>query len=106
MDGPKMDSPWRTVKAVDRDGSQASRTVRQRGWERARRGRPLPGGYGPVEVDPVRLAYYHADWAIQDLVGYAERVLVTDFGPASRAEALRVFMSIFDPGGEVEVALG
>jgi spectinomycin phosphotransferase len=62
-------------------------------------------GYGPIEVDPVRLAYYHVDWAIQDLVGYAERVLVTDFGPASRAEALRIFMSIFDPGGEVEVAL-
>jgi spectinomycin phosphotransferase len=62
-------------------------------------------GYGPIEVDPVRLAYYHADWAIQDLVGHAERVLVTDFGPASRAEALRIFDSIFDPGGEVEVAL-
>jgi hypothetical protein len=54
----------------------------------------------------VRLAYYHADWAIQDLVGYAERVLVTDFGPASREEALRIFTSIFDPGGEVDVALG
>jgi spectinomycin phosphotransferase len=63
-------------------------------------------GYGPIEVDPVRLGYYHADWAIQDLVGYAERVLMTDFGPASRAEALRIFTSIFDPGGEVEVALG
>jgi spectinomycin phosphotransferase len=63
-------------------------------------------GYGPIEVDPVRLAYYHADWAIQDLVGYAERVLVTDFGPASREEALRIFTSIFDPGGEIDVALG
>jgi hypothetical protein len=63
-------------------------------------------GYAPIEVDPLRLAYYHSDWAIQDLVGYAERVLVTDFGPASRAEALRIFMSIFDPGGEVDVALG
>jgi spectinomycin phosphotransferase len=52
-------------------------------------------GYGPVEIDPVRLAYYHADWAIQDLVGYAERVLVTDFGPASRAEALRIFTALF-----------
>jgi spectinomycin phosphotransferase len=62
-------------------------------------------GYGRIEIDPVRLAYYHADWAIQDLVGYAERVLVTDLGPESRAEALRIFMSIFDPGGEVEVAL-
>jgi hypothetical protein len=54
----------------------------------------------------VRLAYYHADWAILELVGYAERVLVTDFGPASREEALRIFTSIFDPGGEVDVALG
>jgi hypothetical protein len=30
---------------------------------------------------------------------------VTDFGPESRAEALRVFTSIFDPDGEVDVAL-
>ena len=62
-------------------------------------------GYGPIEIDPVRLAYYHADWAIQDLVAYAERVLVNDFGPESRAEALRIFISMFDPGGEVDVAL-
>jgi spectinomycin phosphotransferase len=62
-------------------------------------------GYGAIEIDPVRLAYYDADWAIQDLVGYAERVLVADFGPASRPEALRIFMSSFDPGGEVDVVL-
>jgi spectinomycin phosphotransferase len=62
-------------------------------------------GYGPLEIDPVHLAYYHADWAIQDLVGYAARVLVTDFGRDSRAEAMRIFTSIFDPGGEVDVAL-
>ena len=38
-------------------------------------------------------------------MGYAERVLVNDFGRESRVEALRIFTSIFDPGGEVDVAL-
>ena len=62
-------------------------------------------GYGPVDVDPVRLAYYHAEWALQDVVGYAERVLSSDVGPESRAVALRIFLGLFDPDGEVEIAL-
>jgi spectinomycin phosphotransferase len=62
-------------------------------------------GYGAVDVDPVRLAYYHAEWALQDVVGYAERVLSSDVGPESRAVALRIFLGLFDPNGEVEIAL-
>jgi spectinomycin phosphotransferase len=62
-------------------------------------------GYGPVAVDPVRLAYYHADWAIQDLVGYAEVVMLADVGSETRASAVRIFGGLLGPGDEVDVAL-
>jgi spectinomycin phosphotransferase len=62
-------------------------------------------GYGPMDVDPERLAYYHAEWAIQDIVGYADETLSDQAGPESRATAFAIFKSIFDPGGEAEVAL-
>ena len=73
------------------------------------RGRPelasFFDGYGPVEIDPERLAYYHADWAVQDLVGYAEEALAEVASPTSRAAALAIFRGLFQPGDEVEVAL-
>jgi len=62
------------------------------------------GGYGPLDVDAQRLAYYHVDWAVQDMAGYAEQALLDDIGPESRGYALERFLSIFEPGGEVEVA--
>lgn len=62
-------------------------------------------GYGPIDVDPERLAYYHADWALQDLVSYAREVLETSASLESRIAALRIFTSLFDPGDEVDVAL-
>lgn len=62
-------------------------------------------GYGPVEIDPDRLAYYHADWATQDLVGYAEETLAETASPESRASAFAILQGIFEPGGEVDVAL-
>lgn len=61
-------------------------------------------GYGPRSVDPLRLAFYHLDWAAQDLTGYAEQVMLDDISPESRAYALRIFLSTFEPGGEAEVA--
>jgi spectinomycin phosphotransferase len=61
-------------------------------------------GYGSIDVDPVKLAYYHTDWAIQDVVGYAEQVMFDDITPGSRAYALRVFRTAFMPGDEIDVA--
>ncbi|HEV2006188.1 MAG TPA: aminoglycoside phosphotransferase family protein [Candidatus Limnocylindrales bacterium] len=61
-------------------------------------------GYGPLAVDAERLAYYHVDWAVQDIAGYAEQALLDDIGPESQAYALERFLSIFEPGGEAEVA--
>jgi spectinomycin phosphotransferase len=61
-------------------------------------------GYGPLDVDPVRLAYYHLDWASQDITGYAEQAMLDDISAESRAYAFRIFRGAFDPDGEAEVA--
>jgi spectinomycin phosphotransferase len=62
-------------------------------------------GYGPMDVDPDRLAYYHAEWAIQDIAAYADETLSEVAGRESRAAAFAIFRSIFDPDGEAQVAL-
>ncbi len=64
-------------------------------------------GYGPAEVDPLALAYYRADWALQDIENYAHRVLaVPAEGEATRREALDFFKGLFGLGAIVEKALG
>jgi spectinomycin phosphotransferase len=63
-------------------------------------------GYGALDVDPGRLAYYHSDWAVQDVAGYAEQALSAVLGRQSREHALRILRGLFESGGEVDVALG
>jgi spectinomycin phosphotransferase len=65
----------------------------------------LSAGYGPMDVNPDRLAYYHAEWAVQDIAAYADETLSEVAGPESRAAAFAIFRSIFDPDGEAQVAL-
>jgi spectinomycin phosphotransferase len=63
-------------------------------------------GYGPVEIDPRTMAYYHCDWAVQDVGGYAADVLLDDAASdESRAYSLRILAANFDPDGQVAVAL-
>ncbi|MFL5777250.1 MAG: phosphotransferase enzyme family protein [Chloroflexota bacterium] len=62
-------------------------------------------GYGETTVDPVALAYYRYAWATQDVVGYAEQVLLNPSqSDADRAEAARVFEILFRPGEIVDIA--
>jgi len=62
-------------------------------------------GYGRTMVDPLALAYYRYDWAVQDVAAYAERVLLhPEMGTESKRSALRYFMVQFDPGGMVDIA--
>ena len=62
-------------------------------------------GYGSLAVDADRLAYYHAEWAVQDFVGYAEESVAGGASPESRARSLATLTMLFDPGGEADVAL-
>ena len=47
-------------------------------------------GYGDVDVEPTLLAYYAADWAMQDLTGFSEQVLDAHASDDTRAEALEM----------------
>ena len=66
-------------------------------------------GYGAREAaaaDPLLIAWYRIDWAVQDLADFARRALLdSEAGPATRANALALFESNFAPGGEVETAI-
>jgi spectinomycin phosphotransferase len=63
-------------------------------------------GYGSAAADPLLIAYYRIDWAVQDLAGFADQVL---FGPRldppARARAAALFVGQFDAGNEVDTAI-
>ena len=62
-------------------------------------------GYGGTDVDPVALAYYRHAWATQDVLGYAEQVLVdASRSDDDRVEAARIFEILFRPGEIVDIA--
>ena len=61
-------------------------------------------GYGDTNV-VVALAYYRHAWATQDVVGYAEQVLVdASRSDDDRVEAARIFEILFRPGEIVDIA--
>lgn len=62
-------------------------------------------GYGPAELDPVRLGYYRCSGALQDLGGFAAVVLDDrQHSSEERAHALTNFRSLLWPSGIVELA--
>ena len=65
----------------------------RRGRDR-RQATAFEAGYGTGEADPLLIAWYRIDWAVQDLADFARRVLLdADVGrrnPPLRARAVRV----------------
>ena len=63
-------------------------------------------GYGSTAVDPLLIAWYRIDWAVQDLSDFARRVILDpDLGTATREAAVALFESIFEPDGQFETAI-
>ena len=63
-------------------------------------------GYGSAAADPLLIAYYRIDWAVQDLAGFADQVLFDPhLDPSARARAAALFIGQFDAGGEVDTAI-
>jgi spectinomycin phosphotransferase len=62
-------------------------------------------GYGPVEVDRLALAYYRAEWAVQDIVGYTAQALDREASPESRTYAVEILRRQFGPHDQAAVAL-
>lgn len=61
-------------------------------------------GYGPAEIDPIRVAYYRCSWALQDVADYAARVLERSGGPSAAGQALTLFRDVVSPTGIVALA--
>ena len=62
-------------------------------------------GYGPTTIDPLALAYYRYNWAVEEIGSFGEQVfLAPDIGEATRRDAADLFMSVFAPGNIVSLA--
>jgi spectinomycin phosphotransferase len=63
-------------------------------------------GYGASAVDPLALAYYRYAWAVGDIGAYGAEILFRpDFGPITKRAALDQFLSLFEPGNIVDLAV-
>jgi Ser/Thr protein kinase RdoA (MazF antagonist) len=63
-------------------------------------------GYGPVEIDETRLAYYYCTRALEDITEFAKEILDGTAEPHSREFALRCVRGLLSPVGTVEAAIG
>jgi spectinomycin phosphotransferase len=61
-------------------------------------------GYGPVDIDPVALAYYRFERIIEDIALFCQQLLLSDAGGEDRPRALRYVMSNFTAGGTIDAA--
>jgi spectinomycin phosphotransferase len=62
-------------------------------------------GYGEVEIDEGALAYYRHAWAVQDVGGYAWRVILDNSATENqREDAARILFGLFEPGEIVDLA--
>jgi spectinomycin phosphotransferase len=63
-------------------------------------------GYGTAAADPVALAYYRYEWVVQEIGDYGQRVfLAQGLGEETRADAVKGFVGLFQPGDVVDAAL-
>lgn len=63
-------------------------------------------GYGQTTIDLVAIAYYRYAWAVSDIGEFATQALCRpDIGPDGRRKAVDFFMTLFQPGNIVDLAL-
>ena len=74
------------------------------GYTASEQERLFYGGYGPTEVDPVALTYYHYERIVVDLALFCEQLLLTDEGGADRWQALRFVRANYDSEGTIATA--
>jgi spectinomycin phosphotransferase len=63
-------------------------------------------GYGPVDINPLALAYYRYEWCVQEIGDFGQRVFMANHaGNSIRQSALEGFKKLFSHSDVVEVAL-
>ncbi len=61
-------------------------------------------GYGQLNIDPEKLAYYRYERIVQDIAAFCQQIL-SDDGDEDRKQALRYLSSQFQPDREVDIAV-
>lgn len=61
-------------------------------------------GYGPIDVDPIALAYYRYERIIEDLAAFGEQIFGAHGSVADREHGLRETMAQFHPDRVVGIA--
>lgn len=62
-------------------------------------------GYGAASADPLGIAYYRYEWAVQEIAEYAAPIFLShDLGEITLTDAVRGFRQLFAPGDVVDVA--
>jgi len=61
-------------------------------------------GYGKTDINRIILAYYRHERIVEDIAEYAEALLLTTSGGQRRLEMYKQFISLFEPGGVVDIA--
>jgi spectinomycin phosphotransferase len=61
-------------------------------------------GYGPMAIDQRALAYYRYERIVEDIAVECEQIFLTSGSGKDREQALRYFISNFQPNGVVEIA--
>jgi spectinomycin phosphotransferase len=61
-------------------------------------------GYGPVEIDPLVMAYYRYERLMEDLAEFAAQIFLQESNDETKHEALKRFKFQFGPGGQLPSA--
>ncbi len=62
-------------------------------------------GYGVIDYNQTAMAYYRYERVIQDLAAFCDQLLNCEAGGPNREQAYIWFVSSFQPGHDVEMAL-
>ena len=73
-------------------------------WPGNREAQLFYQGYGPVQVDPMALAYYRYERITQDIAAFCEEIFLSGEGEEDRQQAYHYLTSNFLPGHLVEIA--
>lgn len=73
-------------------------------WNNPREEEFFYKGYGKTEINWEILAYYRLERIVEDIVEYAQKLLLTSDGGEKRLEMYKQFMNMFEPGGVVDIA--
>jgi spectinomycin phosphotransferase len=98
-DGALYIVDWDTLAFAPRE-----RDLMFAGEEGSREAELFARGYGPLQIDRVALAYYHAARILEDLAVVGEQLFRSTAGGDDREQAYGYFVSNFQPGNTIAIA--